>query len=108
MLVTKRINKKKIILLGAVILLAVGGSGYLIFNAYFSNKVNFIKPKIKFGSELVTIPKTETRFEADFLSKEPYSRLREYGQLPVAVGPLGRSNPFVPVGATTTAGFFEF
>lgn len=108
MLVIKRVNKKKIILLGLVILLALGISGYLIFNAYFSDKTNFIKPKIKFGSELVMIPKIETRFEADFLGKEPYIKLRQHGQLPVEVGSIGRSNPFLPTGTTTTAGFFEF
>ncbi|MDX9892806.1 MAG: hypothetical protein RB292_00125 [Patescibacteria group bacterium] len=92
MLVAKKLNATKKIILTVLLLATLGLAGYLVYKIFLSESFAINKPIVVDIDKLV-VPKINTAMPSDFLNQSPYLDLKaRSSQLPS--GRVGRSNPF--------------
>jgi hypothetical protein len=92
MLLPKKISNVKKISFIVTIAIILGIIGYLISDNFLSggNEINPLEVKV----EVLKVPDIDPEIESSFLLQEPYTSLRQYGNLPVEAKNVGRTNPF--------------
>ena len=93
MLAIKKSSKKKTIILTSIVLINVVLIGYFIIRNYLPESSSTVSSTDK--KEEVAAPSISTSFDSDFITKEPFIKLRLRGAFPIEVGEMGRPNPFM-------------
>ena len=77
-----------------VVIVLVGVIGFLIYDSFIGDSSSSSSPSIDLTA--LEVPRIDSEFVDDFLTKSPYRNLVQYGRLPVEVSAaeLGRNNPF--------------
>lgn len=92
MLQTKSSSSKKNIILILVLITCLGVTGYFLFGSNNSSDSNIISSEIK--SEMTVFPKLEEKINTELFSDDKFKSLKEYGDVPVKIGTLGKIDPF--------------
>ena len=95
MLRPKKMKLWKKAALSIAVLALLGVIAYLVYT-------NFINPEHKrviditkaLGGDVTLIPGLNSKLADDFLTKQPYIKLKQHGILPITIIKLGRTNPF--------------
>ena len=86
-------SKKQNIYIAAIIII-IGISGFLLYNS-------FLKAPETVSSDILAPPVSSTSFVTGFQTPENLieylNELVKFGDWPVKIGELGRSNPFLPL-----------
>jgi ABC-type uncharacterized transport system permease subunit len=93
MLVAKRMQNWKKIVLAIFAIAVLGLIGYLIYTNYFSSSARVVSSQTK-KVETLVVPRIDPNFSDDFLSKQPYLNLRSPGDLIFNIESSGKVNPF--------------
>jgi len=96
MLVRKKMKKSKLIIMSVIIIVVIAVIVFLFFN-YSNRQFNPLSPLGLNNNEPINVAsKLNSSFDLDFLTKKPYSNLKESASLPVRVNDSekGRTNPF--------------
>ncbi len=93
MLVQRKMSSKR-----KAILLAVSGVlailiAYLLYTNFIIDRVALVQP-IDVKVKVITLPKVNPQLATDFLTQDPYVRLRDSGSAPQGSVTAGRDNPF--------------
>ncbi|MBI3290684.1 hypothetical protein HYZ76_00210 [Candidatus Falkowbacteria bacterium] len=92
MLVRKRMGAIKKVILVTVLTALLGVIIYLLYDSFLASGVRSDSNQITI--KILETAEIDTLINIDFLTKPPYTSLKQYGQLPVKVEGSGRSNPF--------------
>ncbi len=98
MLVAKSLSKGKIVVFVVIIIIAVGASGYFLYQGYLKDKINISNPFAQSsGSDLfgdnVYLPEVK-RFDEQFFTSPEIQRLNNSAKLPLTADNVGKANPF--------------
>lgn len=85
-------KKKTVFIIIIVVIILI--IGYLIYSNFFNQDIEEIQPSAELEIKILVVPKIESEFADDFLTKPPYSNFKEHAKLPVTVDKKGRKNPF--------------
>src|SRR3989338_5077815 len=94
MLVPQRLNRSKFIALIIITVAAVALMLYLLASSFWGGRGSV--PSEHLTPAIIGVAPIKTDFAADLLNREPYTKLKQHGELPVSVGAVGRDNPFEP------------
>ena len=95
MLVPKKTPFLKRLVFSTIIILLVGMIVYLLYTNFLSGRLEIIKP-LTVKVDIKQLPTIKPQLSTDFMTREPYVSLRQYGSLPVTVTRRGQPNPFLP------------
>ena len=101
MLARKPVKPAKVIILSLLLLLAIGGIGYVVVQNFMLAGGSVVPPEVQ--QNIVKIPAQlhppVPRLNPNpslFLSPQ-FTNLRQFTELPVRAGVTGRPNPFLPI-----------
>lgn len=110
MLALKRTKPAKVAVLVSILLIALGGMGYVVLTNFV--RVNRGPVPVEWAAELTSASRAQfppvpvLTTDHPVFGRPQFTERRLPVNLPVEVGPVGRENPFVPPSrpsATTTA-----